>query len=309
MKSPATRGNSDAVSLFPFLAVLLCTMGALLVLLVVLAQKAKQQALDNVVQQAHTTPRDLPTAAEETRQLEQQLEQLHRYQQQLATLRAKMKSRQRDEQLRLSHLEEHTRRLEHELAKLYLASEQLKATEETQIVDQEQAEHELARLRELLEEGRQELETLHEQSRGKRSYAIIPYRGPQGTVRRPIYVECSQEGVVIQPEGIRLTAKDFVAPFDSGNPLAKALRAARDLLNARAAKAGESEPPDPYPLLVVRPDGIQQYAAARTAIESWDADFGYEFINKKWSLQYPETDPELAQAHSSSPPSLRTTWH
>ncbi len=300
MKSPATRGNSDTVSLFPFLAVLLCTMGALLVLLVVLAQKAKEQALDDVVSQAQATPRDLPAAdqaaAEEAKQLAQQLQQLHRYQQQLASLRAEAEAKQRDSQLRLSHLEEHTRRLEHELARLYLASEQLKATEKTQIVDQKQADHELVRLKELIEEGQQELEKLRQDSHGKRSYAIIPYRGPRGTARRPIYVECSSEGVVIQPEGIRLTAKDFIAPFDSGNPLAKALRAARELLNDRAAKMGESEPPDPYPLLVVRPDGIEQYAAARTAIESWDADFGYEFINDQWSLQYPESDPELAQA-------------
>jgi biopolymer transport protein ExbD len=300
MKSRTTRGNSDTVNLFPFLAVLLCTMGALLVLLVVLAQKAKDQATDRASQQARTTrqdPRRADLAAEEkARTLERQLEQLHRYQQQLDALHAEAKSRQRDEQLRLSHLEEHTRRLEHELAKLYLASEQLKATKEKQIVDQEQAEHELARLADLVEESCQELETFREESRGKRSYAILPYRGPQGTVRRPIYVECGKEGVVIQPEGIRLTAKDFIAPFDSGNPLAKALRAARDLLNTRALKAGESEPPDPYPLFVVRPDGIQQYAVARTAIESWDADFGYEFINKEWSLAYPDTDPELAQA-------------
>jgi hypothetical protein len=306
MKSRTTRGNSDTVGLFPFLAVLLSTMGALLVLLVVLAQKAKQEALERPIPQARATSQDLATAdsvaqseaikQDKAQKLERQLEQLHRYQQQLATLRAEAKSRQREEQLRLSHLEEHARRLEHELAKLYLTSEQLQATKEKQIVDQEQAERELARLKDLVEETDTELEALREQSHGKRSYAIIPYRGPQGTVRRPIYVECSKEGVVIQPEGIRLTAKDFIAPFDPGNPLAKALRAARDLLNTRAAKAGESEPPDPYPLLVVRPDGIQQYAVARTAIESWDADFGYEFINEPWTLQYPETDPELAQA-------------
>jgi len=37
MTKRATRDNSSSVGLFPFLAVLLCTMGALLVLLVVLA--------------------------------------------------------------------------------------------------------------------------------------------------------------------------------------------------------------------------------------------------------------------------------
>ena len=45
MKQHAASENSNAVDLFPFLAVLLCTMGALLVLLVVLAQRAGQRAL------------------------------------------------------------------------------------------------------------------------------------------------------------------------------------------------------------------------------------------------------------------------
>ena len=36
--------SAAAVSMFPFLAVLLCTMGALILLLVLLAQQAKVQA-------------------------------------------------------------------------------------------------------------------------------------------------------------------------------------------------------------------------------------------------------------------------
>jgi hypothetical protein len=299
MNSRMTRGSSDTIGLFPFLAVLLSTMGALLVLLVVLAQKAKQQAIEHVISQARTTTQNLPsidrTAASEVRQLQKQLAQLHHDQLQLAKLREQAEASQRDEQLRLSHLEEHARRLEHELAKLQVASQQLLATENKQLVDQEQAEHELVRLKELIEDSRLQVDSLRKQAVGKRSYAIIPYKGPQGTVRRPIYLECDKDGVVIQPEGIRLTGRDFLTRFDSGNPLAKALRAARDLLTTRAAKAGDSEPPDPYPLLVVRPDGIQQYLAARSAIKSWDADFGYEFIDQQWSLQYPESDPELAQ--------------
>ncbi|MEO2049528.1 MAG: hypothetical protein ABGX16_23470 [Pirellulales bacterium] len=299
MNSRITRGGSDTIGLFPFLAVLLSTMGALLVLLVVLAQKAKQQAIERVVSQAHASIQDLPSvdrvAANEVRQLQLRLEQLHHDQQQLAKLQEQAEASQRDEQLRLSHLEEHTRRLEHELAKLQLASQQLQATENKQLVDQEQAKHELTRLKKLIEDSRLQVDSLRKQAVGKRSYAIIPYKGPQGTVRRPIYLECDKDGVVIQPEGIRLTSRDFLTRFDSGNPLAKALRAARDLLNTRAAKAGDTEPPDPYPLLVVRPDGIQQYLAARTAIKSWDADFGYEFIDQQWTLQYPESDPEMAQ--------------
>ena len=45
MSRPSTSDNSSAVGLFPFLAVLLCTMGALLVLLVVLAQRIGTDAV------------------------------------------------------------------------------------------------------------------------------------------------------------------------------------------------------------------------------------------------------------------------
>ena len=44
MSRPTASREASAVSLFPFLAVLLCTMGSLLVLLVVLAQQATEQA-------------------------------------------------------------------------------------------------------------------------------------------------------------------------------------------------------------------------------------------------------------------------
>ena len=44
MNRVASADNSDAMSLFPFLAVLLCTMGALIVLLVVVAHQSRLQA-------------------------------------------------------------------------------------------------------------------------------------------------------------------------------------------------------------------------------------------------------------------------
>lgn len=302
MTSRTPRDKSDTVSLFPFLAVLLCTMGALLVLLVVLTQKAQQQAIAEAAAQKSSAAEpqaERPAAGaddhSEIEALAARLDEMRRYQQRLNKLREQAAARLHDEQLRLSHLEEHTRRLEHELAKLQIASQQLEAAAGQRIVDQQQAERESARLRRLVEQTQQELERLREQASSKKSYAIVPYKGPNGTYRRPIYIECRRDGVIIQPEGIRLTANDFLAPFDPGNPLAKALRAARGELNARAAKAGEAEQPDPYPLLVVRPDGIELYAAARQAIESWDASFGYEFINEDWSLEYPAPDPKLAR--------------
>jgi hypothetical protein len=79
-----------------------------------------------------------------------------------------------------------------------------------------------------------------------------------------------------------------------GNPLAAALRATREYLISHGgfdpAQSGE-----PYPLLLVRPDGIAAYYAARAAMKSWGTDFGYELIDDDWKLAFPRPDPQLAQ--------------
>ncbi|NOY29973.1 MAG: hypothetical protein GXP28_07275 [Planctomycetes bacterium] len=290
MRQRATQ-ESKPVGLFPFLAVLLCTMGALLVLLVVMAQRAGEQVASQ--QPEPPVAREPQQSATEDHSAEatalaEQLKEVRDYQEKLRKLRSQAEERLQKEQLRLSHLEEHARRIEHELALLAIAAKQLEATENDQSVDQQQAESELARLQELIEETEEQLDSLREKASGERSYAIVPYKGPHGTFRQPIYIECSKEGVVIQPEGIRFDRNDFVAPDWPGNPLAAAMRASREYLNAKAARAGKPEPPDPYPLLIVRPDGITQYQLARTALASWDADFGYEFVDGDWNLEFPD---------------------
>ena len=90
--------------------------------------------------------------------------------------------------------------------------------------------------------------------------------------------------VVLQPEGIVFTESDFDGPMGPGNPLAAALRAAREHL-----LAGRDFDPlsgEPYPLLLVRPEGINGFYAARMAMKSWGGDFGYELIGDDWKLAY-----------------------
>lgn len=301
MNNRVTSDSGNPVNLFPFLAVLLCTMGALLVLLVVLADRAGKRAVavSGASQPAVASAsfQQIPSeATEEAAELVRQLDEVHAYQQKLSELRKQADQRLEAEQQRLTHVEEHTRRMEHELARLSLAAEQLEATEQNQVVDQEQAERELVRLQKLIVDTEAELAELREDSQGQKSYAIVPYRGPNGTYRKPIYIECRKEAIILHPEGIRLKPSDFLATSWAGNPLAAALRATRDHVNAQAVKAGAPEPPDPYPMILVRPDGIRTYSLARAAITSWDASFGYEFIDSEWKLSFPEgPDPLLAQ--------------
>ena len=58
MRRIARQADANGISLFPFLAVLLCTMGALLVILVVIAEQARANAAREAQQL------DAPTAEE-----------------------------------------------------------------------------------------------------------------------------------------------------------------------------------------------------------------------------------------------------
>ena len=127
-----------------------------------------------------------------------------------------------------------------------------------------------------------------EVARRPRRFAIIPYDGPHGTQRRPIYIECRENGIVLQPEGIVLTPEDFAGPLGPGNPLDAALRTTREYL----ARIGQTTVHgEPYPLLLVRPDGAVAYSVARMAMKAWDEEFGYELIEQDILLDFPPPDP------------------
>ena len=137
--------------------------------------------------------------------------------------------------------------------------------------------------REALEQARQQF------NEGKRSYALVPYHGASGTRRRPIYIECTSDRVILQPEGVELFSEDFREPLTDDNALASALRAQREYF----ADATRNRDDPPYPLIIVRPDGAHAYAAARAAMESWDAEFGYELVDEDMQLAFPEVDAAL----------------
>lgn len=280
MSRAHARRNSAEISLFPFLAVLICTVGALIVLLVVLVQQARASASDAadepapVIAAAPIVP-TIPLA---------DLEELRR-------IRAEQHEQLQTERLQLSGIEDHIRRLASEIRQL---DEQVKLLEEqrdAKMSDQSEIERQLAEVRQQLAAAQEKLKEEQEKVATKKpSYALIPYDGPNGTRRQPIYIECTGDRVILQPEGIELYGADFRPPLGAGNPLDAALRAIREY---RLKQNPNS--PDPYPLLVVRPKGAESYAAAREAMLSWDAEFGYELIDDDLELQFPEPDPFLAQ--------------
>ncbi len=278
------RQSTVGVSLFPFLAVLICTMGALILLLVVIARQARLQAAEDTANK-NAEIREKVTDQREWAQWEiREFEQSRR----------KTESQLAEARLALGHVEDHARRLREQLRRLEAASRGLQGLDREDGRRRAELEAELGRLRDQIAGAQRELtEAWQKAAKRRQSYAIVPYQGPHGTRRRPIYVECRRNAVIVQPEGIVLTADDFAGPMGPGNPLDVALRAAREhLLRQKQFDAEEGEP---YPLLLIRPSGIAAYYAARSAMGSWGSEFGYELIEEDWELDFQPPDSVLAE--------------
>lgn len=280
--------KQPGVALFPFLAVLICTMGVLILLLVI-AMRSSSVAAETMATDA---AQSLRAQAEREAELTQAREAAEFAREGLTKSRDKTAEQLRDEQLKLAHLEEHSRRLEDRLRQLQTESRAIDAVQTTRLVDRNAAAIELGRLQAAVAEAKAQLDAAKIAAKPKeRFYAIVPYDGPNGTRRRPVYIECLADRIVLQPEGVVLTDNDFRPPLDPGNPLASALRATREHLQRIGQLGPDGEP---YPLLIVRPGGSETYASARSAMKNWDAEFGYELVDADMKLAYPLADSVLA---------------
>ena len=280
------RRGAPRLSLFPFLAVLICTMGALVLLLLFVTRQARLQAAKEAA--AKNAEKQSSIAAE--------MEMVQWRVEQLKKSRKETEAQLAEARLVLGHIEDHGRRLRDQFQEL--SRQAKKAAEEGLKPGRFVAagEAELRQIEGQIAEAQQQLAQAQQAAANRpKSYAIVPYDGPNRTRRRPIYIECRGDAVVLQPENIVFTEADFDEPLGPGNPLAAAIRAAREQMLLQGSvdpqNAGE-----PYPLLLVRPAGIAAYDAALAAMKSWGSEFGYELINEDWQLKYPPPDPNLARS-------------
>ncbi len=275
MKGRRRTSDNTTPSLFPFLAVLLCTMGSL-VLILMLIVSAAQQSSSSAIEQARL----------EQEELAAQLELAGRsYRRQLEQRRLELERKR----LELEHLEQHIAELSDELQGIESA---MRAVTDPHPERSEELQRTISELERQLAEADQQLKQQVPKPNGdKPIYAIIPYQGRNGTHRRPIYLECTEDGVTIQPEGIRLTLEDLQPPYGPGNPLDAALRLIRSEFRPSRGALTETA----YPLLIVRPSGIRTYALARAAMSGWDDQFGYELVAAELDLAFPPSKPGLAE--------------
>ncbi|MBB73993.1 MAG: hypothetical protein CMJ75_05705 [Planctomycetaceae bacterium] len=287
MRRRANRKPETRVALFPFLAVLVCTMGALIVLLVLVVQQARVQAVEIV----RPDPAADLTAQAASQRRQEQREDLNWRSEILAQQRTEKTTELADRRLALSHLEEHLTQMEAQWNKLLEERKAFHALDSPSQANLEQARQQLSKLQTQIDQAQKELERSRQDLQQRpAAYAIIPYHGPQATKRRPLYIECAPAGLIIQPEQIVLTAEELAGPTGPGNPLAAVLRAKREYYR----RLGDSE--EPYPLIVVRSDGILAYGAARRSMQGWDDEFGYELVDAQRELHYPPADDRLKQS-------------
>jgi hypothetical protein len=284
LKTRRGRRAAPRLSLFPFLAVLICTMGALVLLLLSVTREARLQAAR--ISAAKNAEQQTSLVADR-RLVTWRIEQLKNSRKETADQLAEAR-------LVLGHVEDHFRRLSDRLAQLVAAAKDLDRAGNNTARSREATQAEIDELEHRLTQAQFRLAKAHESAaKGPRSYAIVPYEGPNQTHRHPIYLECRGDGVVLQPENIVFTESDFDGPQGPGNPLAAALRAAREYLLVQGGIDPKNSG-EPYPLLLVRPSGIVAYTTARGAMASWGPDFGYELISESWKLQFPPPDRGLA---------------
>ena len=281
-----------SLSLFPFLAVLICTMGVLVALLLLVVKQAEQTSTQE--QSAA-----IAAAVQEQSELEVLRTEVEFRSQLLESQRERRQQELKNQRELLGHLESEMAQLRaqsQEVAEQILAFQAtIRSVGDLSIAERTVAEQQrqLERLREQLEIAKRDQQSKLAANRraAQPMYSIVPIAAQSGTNRRPIYIECREDGMYLFPGGIQLTLDDFVLPMTPGNPLDTALLAYREYW--RKSQSTQAKEENAYPLLVVRPSGAKWYSVARRAMSGWDQEFGYELIPEDWQVNFGTAEPAL----------------
>ena len=304
----ARRHHNNSISLFPFLAVLVCAMGSLILLLLVMTRKMRQ---DQYVEQAAIVG---SVASEIDEALAAQIAALEK---QIASAELNLSSLQANAQaLRLSADESQVRitDLESELAQLRKKLEdsdsgtlpvaqtleesrklkaeevalirQLKDTEKRLLSKQQQLakaqdasneaslalkekHSDLLKLRDQVDEARNNLAKVSGTS------TLLEFSNSTGTERTPIVIDVSGRGFEIYPNGIRITQADMEGFPVRDNPLLSAILAIHQHRSENSVTGA------PYVLLLVRPDGALPFYGAQRILTESNIHYGYELLEAK----------------------------
>ncbi len=159
----------------------------------------------------------------------------------------------------------------------------------------------LALERDALERELDEWRAASARAKSRPGQAILPHRGPNGTWRRPIIVECRNGAAVIQPQGLEFGLLDLESGFGpSSNRFVNAI--AREAVRVQRLASPDGALVVPYIFFLVRPDGIRPYYEARGRLEPLGITFGYELADADWQVEFPNLD-DVATWDGSTPAS------
>ncbi len=307
--------EARSVSLFPFLAVLICAMGALIFLLVVTTRRIRHQAIMQVQQvtveevvdedfyppvlfsaefdepEVASPPVTEPAVIPEPQVINLALEQ-----------ETRLKELRRKKAIRLARLKSHNLNLIRLKNELSQSEDSLEANlQQTQLLRQQDAElsqkmdqiqQQKLRVAELLQEELRNLQQKKQLQKTARSkFSVIPYDGQTGTSKRPILIECTDSGLTFIPEGITLTPDDLKDFTPGYNPLLSGTQALVQYWKNKDQGSSQG----PYVLILVRPSGSVGYYVARKLLNNLKLDSGYELVDADWEFELPQKDLNAEQ--------------
>ena len=292
------RRSKLEVSTFPFLAVLLCTMGSLLLLLFIMDRRAKIAARNAAMEKLEAR-KERTRAEEEARQAEwekakQKLHALLLEEQKKLGLEAKnvqdnvivIGNKLELVQAKYGQLENQAKSETDKIKEIQIViADQRASLQQAEKKETKTKAEVIAAARELAELEAAFLLMLAQKDRDKQIYSVVPYRGKRGDMRPPIYVECNRQGILFHPEKKLLQGWEF-------NTLAVRAEVERRFgpLAVQRPNFDKSKPPEPmkgpYVLFLIRPDGIAHYYKAQNALRGYQVDFGYELVDENWVLDF-----------------------
>jgi hypothetical protein len=301
------RRHSLQVSTFPFLAVLLCAMGSLILVLLVMDRQARRAAQARaekaaLVQRQQRQQLQEAKRAEELKRREKERVAFFQafrarrdaLQQTLLKEKGRLRSRLQEHHDQLQEQAERVRQ-EHErekqarqqAAEVAQDSARLQARLLAEQARRQAAAEQADSIREKVKQTTAVVERLDDKAeklrkaveKGQHTYSVIPYLGKRGANRRPVYLECTEEGVIFHPDHLLVSL-----PGNAG-AIEQALK------QRTSADAGAP----PYALLLVRPAGIGNYYQVQALLHELDVPFGYEFVDADWVLEFP-TEGKASQS-------------
>lgn len=274
------RRHRLQVSTFPFMAVLLCAMGSLILLLLIMDRQGKKAALAAALaKKAHRKKTSTRQAPEDI--VEREVERLHTQVCRLEAIRWALQQEQRDvqeeiyrERKRTADIRDRVESLQRRYAKSGEKLERQRRQTDRLRAVATALDQDLADLAARLQQARMRLAARKKDETIKKTvFSLVPYRGPRGESRNPIYAECRAGGVVLLPPRVELIGSAFSA------------EAIRKELRQRIATYSDPEGRRPYLLLLVRPEGIRSFYAIREAISGLPIDLGYELVDGEWTIE------------------------